>query len=63
MSAKQPKYRVVTMHQVRPGGSVCGWTIETCGDGPSQGASMRQKEAQAEAKRLTDQAEVSSGRT
>ena len=41
------------------------WTIETCGDATPQSGRFyeTEAEAQAEAKRLTDQAEVSSGRT
>ena len=67
MSAKPVKYRVATMRQVRPEGSeIWGWTIETCADDatPQSGRFYEtEAEAQAEAKRLADQTEVSSKRT
>jgi hypothetical protein len=67
MSGKPAKYRVATMRQVRSGGSeIWGWTIETCDDDatPQPGRFYEtESEAQAEAKRLADQTEVSSKRT
>jgi len=56
MGEKQTKYRVVAVRQVRDGGSeIRGWTIAT--DGESGRFYETEAEAQAEAKRLTDQAE------
>jgi hypothetical protein len=59
MSAKPVKYRVVTMRQARPEGSIWGWTIETYGDAAPQSGRFYETEAEAQAewRRLTDQTE------